>query len=139
MAKLNKLTILKEKSSNSITDRLVSRLNERIEKEGLAIQVEVVTFDEEVIQELSGDILLLSLPLMHQLQYLNRLKLRFYFVSFIDPYAYAQLDERRLLKQLQMIEQMDAEKIVKFQPRNGWTYPDYFLALNQMKQEQSAS
>lgn len=139
MAKLNKLTILKEKSSNSITDRLVSRLNERIEKEGLAIQVEVVTFDEEVIQELSGDILLLSLPLMHQLQYLNRLKSRFYFVSFIDPYAYAQLDERRLLNQLQMIERMDAERIFKFHPRNGWTYPDYFLALNQMKQEQSAS
>lgn len=138
MTKLNKLTIIKEKNSNSITDQLMARFNELTEKEGISIQVEVVIFGEDDVHELSGDILLLSLPLMHQLRYLNRLKNRFYFVSFIDPYAYGQMDERRLLKQFQMIEHLKSEEIGKFHPRNSWTYADYFQATVQMKKEQTA-
>ena len=137
MMTLKKLTIIKEKN-NSITDMLVARFKKMTEKEKISIQVEVVTFGEDDIQDLTGDILLLSLPLMNQLRYLNRLKNRFYFVSFIDPYAYAQLNEKRLLKQLQMIEQLEIHEIGKFHPRNGWTYTDYFLAATQMKKERAA-
>lgn len=139
MTKLNKLTIIKETGTNSITDMLVTRFKELTEKEGISIQVEVVAFDPDALHDLSGDILLLSLPLMKDLRYLNRLNNRFYFVSFIDPYAYAQLDEKRLLKQLQLIEQLKSEEILKFHPRNGWTYADYFLANDQMKKIQTAS
>jgi len=138
MTNIKKLTIIKENSSHTITDMLIARFEELIEKEKIAIQVEVVRFGDNDIQNLTGDILLLSLPLMNELRYLNRLTSRFYFVSFIDPYAYAQIDERRLLKQLQMIEQLETEKISKFHPRNGWTYADYFLATLQMKKEQTA-
>ena len=139
MTKTRKLTIIKEKSNHSITDMLVTRFIELTHKEKITIEVEIFTYGVDDIHHLSGDILLLSLPLMNELQYLNRLKSRFYFVSFIDPYAYAQLDEKRLLKQLQLIEHLETEEIFKFHPRNGWTYADYFLAATQMKKEQTAS
>jgi hypothetical protein len=138
MTNLNKLTIIKEKSSNSITTQLVARFKELMEKETISIQMDVVDYDEEAIQQLSGDILLLSLPLMHEIRYLNRLKTRFYFVSFIDPYAYTQIDARRLLKQLRMIQQFESEKISKFHPKSSWTYADYFFAMTQMKKEATA-
>ena len=139
MPKMKKLTIIRETQSNRIVDTLVHRFKELAEKEKLSIQVTVVPFDEKANQELTGDILLLSLPLMNELHYLNRLKSRFYFVSFIDPYAYALIDEKRLLKQLQLIEQFETEEIGKFHPRNSWTYTDYYLATTQMKKEQAAS
>lgn len=139
MTKIKKLTIIKEKSNHSIVDMLITRFKELTEKENISIEVNVVTYGEDEVHDLTGDILLLSLPLMNEVQYLNRLKNRFYFLSFIDPYAYAQIDEKRLLKQLKMIEHFEAEKIGKFHPHNDWTYADYFLASTQMKKEQLVS
>lgn len=138
MNNIRKLTIIKEKADHCVTDQLITRFNELTEKQGVTIQTEVFTYGEDAVHELTGDILLLSLPLLNELPYLNPLKNRFYFVSFIDPYAYAQLDEKRLLKQLQMIEQLETDEIGKFHPRNGWTYTDYFLAATQMKKERAA-
>lgn len=138
MNNIRKLTIIKEKADHCVTDQLIARFNELTEKQGITIQTEVFTYGEDAVHELTGDILLLSLPLLNELPYLNPLKNRFYFVSFIDPYAYAQLDEKRLLKQLQMIEQLETDEIGKFHPRNGWTYTDYFLAAAQMKKERAA-
>lgn len=139
MTKIRKLTIIKEKGNSSIIDTLVARFNDLTKREEISIYVEVVTFGEEATKNLSGDILLLSLPLMKELPSLNELKTKFYFVCFIDPYAYAQLDGKRLLKQLQLIEQMEAEKIEKFHPKKNWTYTDYFLATTQMKKELAVS
>lgn len=138
MNNIRKLTIIKEKADHCVTDQLITRFNELTEKQGVTIQTEVFTYGEDAVHELTGDILLLSLPLLNELPYLNLLKNRFYFVSFIDPYAYAQLDEKRLLKQLQMIEQLETDEIGKFHPRNSWTYTDYFLAATQMKKERAA-
>ena len=139
MPKMKKLTIIRETQSNRIVDTLVDRFKELAEKEKLSVQVTVVPFDEKANQELTGDILLLSLPLMNELHYLNRLKSRFYFVSFIDPYAYALVDEKRLLKQLQLIEQFKTDEKEKFHPQKSWPTTDYYLATLQIKKDKAQS
>ncbi|MGL9730997.1 hypothetical protein [Enterococcus sp. DIV0756] len=132
MMKERKLTVIKENKQNTITDTLMQRLNELLEMERIPFQTEIVPFNEEIINDLSGDILLLSFPLMRELPHLNRLKRKFFFVSFIDPYAYSQIDEKRLLKQVQQIDRFETTEISAFHPKNHWTYPDYFLAMTQM-------
>lgn len=134
MMNKRKLTIIKENKENTITDTLVQRFNALTEMDNIPFQVELISFDEETIDDLSGDILLLSFPLMSELPYLNRLKRKFFFVSFIDPHAYSQIDENKLLKQVQQIDRFSPTEISAFHPKNHWTYPNYFLAITQMNQ-----
>lgn len=122
MALLDDIYFLSELTEDNMTRSIVKKLSLKIQKPGLINSVK----NSETIRKCSGEILLVSYSFINSIKFINELVPNFDYVNFIDPVAYSQIDEERLLEQIKKIDELNLSQKQKELWSSKWNYYDFY-------------